>query len=137
MPNGLMTKPPEYALAVYPDSSRYKCIFEIASESSDSKYRVSFDLAPNAGYWVCSCRGNLRHGQCKHLTSMGLQGRIHGKNHRQIAQFALSAPVEAPKAIPKLSELLNVPKKEKKVKPVLALAEPVFAGSDPTFDVLG
>jgi hypothetical protein len=41
---------------------------------------VSYDAAPNAGYWTCSCRGNISHGQCKHLTNMGLMGRKFGKN---------------------------------------------------------
>ena len=74
-------KPPRNALATYPDSKdgRYKCIFEIASQTSNRVYRISFDAAKNAGYWVCSCPGCLRHGQCKHLEAAGLKGRQFGK----------------------------------------------------------
>lgn len=64
---------------VLPDSERYKCRFTIRSESSNAKYMVSYDDAPGAKHWTCSCRGNMAHGQCKHLTAMGLKGRKYGK----------------------------------------------------------
>ncbi len=58
-----------------PDTERYKHRFKINSSSSDSVYLVSYDSAQNAGYWTCSCRGNIRHGNCKHLKSMNLISR--------------------------------------------------------------
>lgn len=70
----------ENAVESLPDTERYKHRFKIRSESSNSLYMVSYDDAPNAKYWTCSCRGNIRNGQCKHLTAMGLQGRKFGKN---------------------------------------------------------
>ena len=88
MPNSLL-QPPSNALAVLPDTDRYKCRFEIRSASSNRVYRVSFDAAEGAGYWVCSCRGNVSHGQCKHLTAMGRQGRKFGRDQATIK--ALSA----------------------------------------------
>lgn len=63
---------------VLPDTDRYKCRFKVRSESSNSLYLISYDAAPNAGYWTCSCRGNIAHGQCKHLTAIGLKGRKYG-----------------------------------------------------------
>lgn len=71
--------PPGAALELFPDSARYKARFTIKSESSNTKYMVSFDAAPGAMYWTCSCPGNLRWGQCKHLTAMGLKGRQFGR----------------------------------------------------------
>lgn len=68
------------ALAVFPDDARYKARFEIRSESSDRRYRISFDSAAGAGYWTCSCPGNIRHGSCKHLEAMGLRGRKFGRD---------------------------------------------------------
>lgn len=68
------------ALATFPDDERYKARFEIRSESSDRRYRISFDSASGAGYWTCSCPGNIRHGSCKHLESMGLRGRKFGRD---------------------------------------------------------
>jgi len=78
MATSLAIKPPANALEVFPDSSRYKCIFTIASAGSGHIYKVSFDIA--MGAWVCSCPGCIRHGQCKHLTAMGRKGRKFGKN---------------------------------------------------------
>ncbi len=65
----------QVALATYPDTLRHKCIFEVGSGSSDKIYRVSYDSAPGAGYWVCSCLGNLTRGNCRHLKAIGLPGR--------------------------------------------------------------
>lgn len=67
------------AVQVLPDTDRYKCRFTVRSASSNSLYMISYDAAPNAGYWVCSCRGCVSTGQCKHLTSLGLKGRKFGK----------------------------------------------------------
>lgn len=68
------------AVQVFADTDRYKHRFTVRSESSNSLYMVSYDDAPEAKYWTCSCRGNISKGQCKHLTAMGLQGRKFGKN---------------------------------------------------------
>jgi len=70
----------QYAIDVLPDTDRYKCRFKIRSRSSNKMYLVSYDAASGAGYWTCSCPGNIIHGQCTHLTEMGLQGRKYGKN---------------------------------------------------------
>lgn len=61
------------------DTDRFKYRFKIRSESSNSLYLVSFDAAPNARWWTCSCRGNIRWGTCKHLKDMGLLGRAIAK----------------------------------------------------------
>jgi len=68
------------AIEVLPDSDRYKCRFTVRSESSNKLYMVSYDSAAGAGYWTCSCFGNRRFGQCKHLTAAGLKGRKFGKS---------------------------------------------------------
>lgn len=72
---------------VLPDGPRYKFRFKIRSESSDKLYLVSYDDAPGAKYWVCSCMGCIRHGNCKHLDSMGLAGR----------QLAAALPMSDPR----------------------------------------
>ena len=77
------------ALAVHPDTDRYKCRFDIPSGSDDSIYRVSFDAAPGAGYFVCSCFGYRRTGGCKHLSAMGLPGRKFGRSLEWIKKFRL------------------------------------------------
>lgn len=64
---------------VLPDSARYKCRVKVRSQSSNSLYLISYDNAPGAGYWTCSCFGNIRYGQCKHLTAAGLKGRKFGR----------------------------------------------------------
>lgn len=71
--------PPSSAVAVYPDDARYKFGFGVASQSSGRIYKISFDAAPGALYWKCSCPGCITHGQCKHLDACGLQGRKYGK----------------------------------------------------------
>lgn len=68
------------AVETLPDTERYKCRFKVKSASSNSLYMISYDDAPGAGYWTCSCRGNIRHGQCKHLTACGLKGRKFGRS---------------------------------------------------------
>ena len=76
------------AVQLLPDSDRYKVRFDVRSESSNQIYRVSYDNAPGAQYWTCSCRGNIRWGQCKHLTACGLHGRAHGR--RALASYGVN-----------------------------------------------
>jgi len=66
---------PGNAVTTYPDSDRYKFGFGVASSSSTRIYKISFDAANGALYWVCSCAGNITHGRCKHLRACGLKGR--------------------------------------------------------------
>ena len=83
--NALVARITAGAVERLPDSDRYKCRFTVRSASSNSLYMVSFDSAPNAGYWKCSCMGNIRHGSCKHLQASGLKGRRDGKDYEAIA----------------------------------------------------
>lgn len=83
-------RPPSNALRILPDDSRYKCRYEVRSESSDRVYRISFDAAPGAGYWVCSCPGCIRYGSCKHLESAGLRGRKFGRQLDTLKAFGLA-----------------------------------------------
>ena len=66
------------AIEVLPNSDRYKCSVKIRSESSNQIYMVSFDTAISA--WVCSCRGCVSRGSCKHLESLGVKGRKFGRS---------------------------------------------------------
>jgi hypothetical protein len=75
------------AIAVHGDDERYKCRFDVPGSTGDI-HRISFDSAPGAGYWKCSCRGCIRHGHCKHLTSCGLPGRSSGKSLKWTRYFA-------------------------------------------------
>lgn len=84
-------EPPEGALQTFPDTDRYRCRFTIGSSSSDRVYMVSFDAAPRAGWWTCSCPGCVRHGSCKHLEAMGLRGRKSGKDLATLRRFGLAA----------------------------------------------
>jgi len=68
---------PSNAVEVLPDTDRYKYRFKVRSSSSNSLYLISYDAGP--GYWTCSCRGNIRHGSCKHLEASGLKGRKYGR----------------------------------------------------------
>lgn len=77
--NALMANIRRTAVELLPDSDRYKVRFKVRSASSNSLYMISYDNAPGAQYWTCSCRGNIRHGQCKHLTAAGLKGRKFGR----------------------------------------------------------
>ncbi len=79
------------ALQVLPDDTRYKCRFDIRSETSNRIYRISFDSSPGALYWKCSCPGYIRHGHCKHLRAMGLPGRSDGASQEWAAKFALGS----------------------------------------------
>ena len=67
------------AVETLPDTDRYKFRFKVRSGSSNALHLISYDNASGAGYWTCSCRGNISHGQCKHLTACGLQGRKFGR----------------------------------------------------------
>ena len=79
---------PSTAVEVLPDSDRYKCRFKVRSESSNNLYLISYDIS--AGYWTCSCRGNIRHGSCKHLEASGLQGRTYGKTSLPSSKLELT-----------------------------------------------
>lgn len=68
------------AIEVLEDTDRYKCRIKVRSASSKSLYMVSYDAAEGSGYWCCSCRGNIRHGHCKHLEALGVKGRKFGKS---------------------------------------------------------
>lgn len=81
MGNIVKWQPPQHAVELYPDSKRYKGGFGVHSSSSNAIHKVSFDTAQIC--WVCSCRGCIRHGQCKHLDALGLKGRKFG---RQLAE---------------------------------------------------
>lgn len=70
--------PPPGAI-VYPDSERYKFGFGVASSSGTRIYKISFDAAPGALHWKCSCPGCISHGDCKHLQACGLRGRKYGR----------------------------------------------------------
>lgn len=72
--------PPPSAIAVYDDGPRYKFGFGVASQSSGRIYKISFDAAPGACWWCCSCPGCIRYGDCKHLRACGLAGRAAGRN---------------------------------------------------------
>lgn len=78
----LKAKVSKIAVTTFPDSDRYKMGFGVKSASSDSIYKVSFDMS--MGCWKCSCMGCIRHGQCKHLNACGLKGRNHGKDMETI-----------------------------------------------------
>ena len=75
---------PSTAIQTLPDTDRHKCRFNVRSSSSNALHRISFDTAPGAGYWVCSCRGNIRHGSCHHLEELGLKGRKFGKDSKTL-----------------------------------------------------
>ncbi len=63
------------AVQTFPDDERYKFGFGVASESSGRIYKISFDAAPGALYWRCSCPSGIARGRCKHLDACGLKGR--------------------------------------------------------------
>lgn len=69
--------PPNGAPAL-PDLKQYKGRFQVKSASSHNLYTISYLTGPNSNYWVCSCRGCIGYGQCKHLTALGLKGRKYG-----------------------------------------------------------
>lgn len=83
--NNLLARIKTTAVELLPDSDRYKIRFKVRSSSSNQLYMVSFDNAPGAQWWTCSCRGNIRHGQCKHLTALGLRGRASG--HQRLTDY--------------------------------------------------
>lgn len=63
---------PRGVTRIEPDDDRWKNKFHVRSASSDANYRISYDAAPGAGWWTCSCRGNISHGHCKHLAAIGV-----------------------------------------------------------------
>lgn len=68
------------AVQTFPDSDRYCCGFAIKSSSSNKLHKISFDKAPNAGYWCCSCPAGCTKGKCRHLEACGLRGRASGRD---------------------------------------------------------
>lgn len=70
---------------VEPDDDRYVNKFHVNSASSDRVYRISYDRSPGAGWWICSCRGCIAHGHCKHLESIGLRPTRRDIMQRRIA----------------------------------------------------
>lgn len=67
------------AVETLPDTDRYKCRFKVRSSSSNKLHLISYDNAPGAHYWVCSCQGDISHGHCRHLDACGLKGRAYGR----------------------------------------------------------
>lgn len=68
-------KPPPNAIQTYQDAPRARFGFGVASQSSGRIYKISFDDAPGALYWRCSCPAGISRGYCKHLRACGLKGR--------------------------------------------------------------
>lgn len=68
----------QHAVECLPDSDRYKMRVKVKSASSKNLYLVSYDTAISS--WVCSCRGCISHGHCKHLEALGVKGRKFGKS---------------------------------------------------------
>ena len=62
-------------IATLPDTPRFKNRIDVRSDHSGRVYRVSYDNAPGAGYWSCSCMGCVTHGTCRHLEEIGVSGR--------------------------------------------------------------
>lgn len=118
----IMLRPPTYALQVFEDGDRYKCAYTVASETSNRVYKISFDMG--AEWWCCSCRGCISHGQCKHLTSAGLRGRLYGKNPAQVRAFLAGDGRRAVGVLP-LKEIEKKLGKEKKVLELPATPEMV------------
>jgi hypothetical protein len=85
MANTTLARIQATAVELLPDSDRYKIRFKVRSSSSNRLYLVSWDNAPGAQYWTCSCRGNIRWGQCKHLSACGLHGRQYG--HQRLEHY--------------------------------------------------
>jgi hypothetical protein len=74
---GIVKFTPPPGVIMQPDSGPHKLRMDVPSSGGDRYYRVSFLSGPNSNYFQCSCPGCIRHGQCKHLTAMGLWGRAH------------------------------------------------------------
>jgi hypothetical protein len=72
---GLVVIPDRMVIEKLPDTDRFKNRIKINSETSNRIYLISYDSAKGSGYWTCSCPGNIRHGQCKHLRALGLVTR--------------------------------------------------------------
>lgn len=58
-----------------PDEGQYKLRIKIPNSDGSRYYMVAFLVGPHSNYFVCSCLGCIRFGQCKHLEAMGLWGR--------------------------------------------------------------
>lgn len=73
MANLTTVRPPPGAVML-PDEGRYKMRMDIPSSDGSRYYRVAYNIS---GWFCCSCRGCIRHGQCKHLSAMGLWGKLN------------------------------------------------------------
>lgn len=71
--NAIVPSMPRGFVKIEPDDNRWKNKFHVNSASSDRVYRISYDSASGAGWWMCACMGCIRHGTCKHLTAIGLR----------------------------------------------------------------
>ena len=78
---------PKTSVLTFPDGSRYKGGFGVKSESSNRIYKISFDTAPGAMWWTCSCVGNLTKGMCKHLRACNLRGRAFGRQLQEAKKY--------------------------------------------------
>jgi hypothetical protein len=64
---------PRGFVKIEPDDSRYKNKFHVNSATSDRVYRISYDSAPGAGWYICSCPcGLIGKQNCKHLKAIGI-----------------------------------------------------------------
>lgn len=90
MPTAII-KAPVTAVETLPDNGYYKCRFKVQSETTNQLYLISFNSSPGTGYWMCSCRGCISHGDCKHLRAAGLRGRKHGKDLATLRELGLHA----------------------------------------------
>lgn len=116
--SNLVPRAPTYALAVLPDTERYKCRYKVASESSDRVYLISFDMAERV--YKCDCRGCISRGQCKHLTAGGHRGRLYGPQESEYRMF-LNGDVrrETPlPSLPEIEKMVGPVKKQKKRLPM-------------------
>lgn len=57
-----------------PDNDQWQLRFEIRSESSNRVYIVS--QHKNNKHWGCSCPGWIIHKTCKHLSALGIPGKL-------------------------------------------------------------
>lgn len=69
-------RPPQDAIML-PDEGCHKLRLKVPNSSGTRYYLVSFLSGPNSNYFQCSCPGCITHGNCKHLSAMGLWGRAH------------------------------------------------------------
>jgi hypothetical protein len=73
------------------DDVRWKGGFTFVA-SSGNEYTIAFDAA--GGYWVCSCKGGIHHGHCKHLQQFGRPGRTETERMANAETRELASEVE-------------------------------------------